>query len=465
MRFRPRRPVAGADRFVEHQLERWAGSDRTLVLTVPAPRVEPETLLDVAGRSPGLFWAGGATAFAGAGAACTIRVAGRDRFRQLRRRAERLWRRLEVAEYGSPTPAAAPPRLFGGLAFDAGAAGEEPWRELGDGRFTLPRFLYRRDRRAASLSLAVDGREIVGRAEREAWQAELGRLSATLAQRGSAARRQFPLPACGETDAVRVHRPSRGRWTREVEAIRRAIARGDFAKIVAAQCSRVELAAPLDAATVLRRLARSGVTRFAFRRRRSTFIGATPERLIARRGRHIETEALAGSIGPGDRHAEQLMASAKDRHEHALVVGEIVRRLEPLCEELSLPAAPGIRELRDVLHLRTPITGTLAAPCHVLELVEALHPTPAVGGLPSAAAMRWISEHESPARGWYASPVGWFDASGDGEFAVALRSCVLNGSTAHLYAGAGIVGDSDPRLEYHETELKRQALLTALTQP
>ncbi len=92
----------------------------------------------------------------------------------------------------------------------------------------------------------------------------------------------------------------------------------------------------------------------------------------------------------------------------------------------------------------------------------ALHPTPAVGGLPSAAAMRWISEHESGPRGWYASPVGWFDAAGDGEFAVALRCCLLRGSRAHLYAGAGIVGNSDPRLEYRETELKRHALLRAL---
>ncbi len=450
------------DRFIEGQLERWAGRDRMLVLTVPAPRVEPEALLDVDRRTPGLFWeAADGAAFAGAGAAHTIRVAGPHRFRQLRLESERLWRRLTVADYGSSSlgpSATSRPRLFGGLAFAAGAAGDEPWSELGDGCFTLPRFLYRREPRGASLSLALDGGEIAGHADRGAWRAQLGHVLAQLARRVSAP----PRPAGALGGIVRVHGPSRARWTSEVEAIRRAIARGDFSKIVAAQRSSVELAAAPETAAVLRRLARTGVTRFAFRHQRSSFLGATPERLIARQGRQVETEALAGSIGPGDGHAARLLASGKDRHEHALVVDEIVRRLAPMCGRLSLPASPGIRQLRDVLHLRTPITGTLAVPRHVLELVEALHPTPAVGGLPSSSAMRWIQQHESGPRGWYASPVGWFDVAGDGEFAVALRCCVLRGSQAHLYAGAGIVGDSDPNLEYHETELKRRALLSAL---
>lgn len=144
------------------------------------------------------------------------------------------------------------------------------------------------------------------------------------------------------------------------------------------------------------------------------------------------------------------------------MVDAIVRRLEPLCSCLHVAPEPRVRELREVLHLHTPIRGTLTRPRHVLELVEGLHPTPAVGGVPTAEALRWIPEHEPDERGWYAAPVGWFDAAGDGEFAVALRSCVLRGREAYLYAGAGIVRDSDPELEYHEMELKKQALLRAL---
>ncbi|MCP3962639.1 MAG: isochorismate synthase [bacterium] len=445
------------DRFVEYQLARHAGRDRMVVLTVPAPRVEAEALLDVGGRRAGFFWhPGGGAAHAGFGAAHVIQVCGPGRFGQLRLEAERLWRRLAVARYGADPPLA--PRLFGGLAFDVGAAADEPWTQFGDGCFVLPRFSYRRDARRTTLSLAVRGEELAGRTARAAWRRELRRLLAELAD-GGRAETEAAREATGD---VRVHPPSRRRWIGEVEAILAAIARGDFAKIVAAHSALVDFAAPLEVSSVLRRLATGGAIRFAFRRRHGTFLGATPERLIRRRGRRIETEALAGSIGRGDGCGARLLASVKDRLEHRLVVDEIRRRLEPLCRELSLEAAPGIRELRDVLHLRTPITGTLAAPRHVLDLVEALHPTPAVGGVPTSSAMRWIDEHESGRRGWYASPIGWFDAAGDGDFAVALRSCVLRGSEAHLYAGAGIVADSDPRLEYHETELKQRALLAAL---
>ncbi len=226
----------------------------------------------------------------------------------------------------------------------------------------------------------------------------------------------------------------------------------------------MDLAAPPEATAVLRRLARArhGATRFAFRGRGTTFLGATPERLVRRRGRRVDTEALAGSIARGSANAARLLASAKERHEHQLVVDDIVRRLRPLCGGLRLPAVPHVRALRDVQHLATPIAGVLGRRRHVLELVEALHPTPAVGGVPTTAALDWIREHESEPRGWYAAPVGWLDAAGDGEFAVALRSCLLSGHRAHLYAGAGIVADSDPRREYTETELKTRTLLTAL---
>ena len=144
------------------------------------------------------------------------------------------------------------------------------------------------------------------------------------------------------------------------------------------------------------------------------------------------------------------------------MVDAIVRRLEPLCESLRVAERPSVRELKDVLHLHTEIRGELAGDRHVLDLVEMLHPTPAVGGVPTAAAVEWIREHETHARGWYAAPVGWFDADGDGELMVALRSCVLAGDRAWLWAGAGIVADSDPIAELAETALKEQALLGAL---
>ncbi len=136
--------------------------------------------------------------------------------------------------------------------------------------------------------------------------------------------------------------------------------------------------------------------------------------------------------------------------------------LEPLASKLRVPAAPVVRTLRNVHHLWTPISATLARPTHVLDLVRALHPTPAVCGTPREAAIRWIAAHEPATRGWYAGAVGWFDAEGDGAFTVAIRSGVLARREAWLYAGAGIVEGSDAALEYAETRVKQAPMLAAL---
>ncbi|NNE07987.1 MAG: isochorismate synthase, partial [Gemmatimonadetes bacterium] len=179
----------------------------------------------------------------------------------------------------------------------------------------------------------------------------------------------------------------------------------------------------------------------------------------------------AGSIGSPERATEdertalaaELLSSEKDRGEHAIVVEAMRRNLEPLCSALAIEDVPTVRSFKHVLHLQTPIQGTLSSPdSHVLDIVARLHPTPSVGGVPSREAVRWIGEHEPIARGWYAGPIGWFDQNGDGEFAVALRCGLLEGERLHLYAGAGIVRDSDPHKEYVETDIKQLALLRAL---
>jgi isochorismate synthase EntC len=157
-----------------------------------------------------------------------------------------------------------------------------------------------------------------------------------------------------------------------------------------------------------------------------------------------------------------LLASQKDLGEHALVVDAIVSALDPLTYRLQVPRTPSVRRLRDILHLHTPINGTLNQDAHVLDLIERLHPTPAVGGTPHAEAHRWIAEHEVEERGWYASPMGWLDAEGDGQFVVALRSALLVGGMAHIFAGAGVVAASDADLEFEETELKLALMINAL---
>ena len=208
------------------------------------------------------------------------------------------------------------------------------------------------------------------------------------------------------------------------------------------------------------------------------FIGASPELLVARKGSNVRAHPLAGTVArSGDpdtdaRLAAGLLASSKDRWEHSLVIDAIDAVLRPLCDELDVPKVPSIVPLRNVSHLGTHITGSLhavevaagAAPT-ALEFAGALHPTPAVGGVPVSRALSMIAELEPTPRGAYAGPVGWVDATGNGEWAVGLRSATISGCCARMMAGGGIVADSDPADELAETQLKLQALLAAVVRP
>lgn len=198
-------------------------------------------------------------------------------------------------------------------------------------------------------------------------------------------------------------------------------------------------------------------------------VGATPELLVAKRGDEVRATPLAGSaprFGDPERDATSaagLLASAKDREEHALVVQDVAAALGPLCEELHHPHEPEPLGTANVWHLATPFRGRLRPGVRsVLDLVAALHPTAAVGGSPREAAHAAIVELEGIDRGWYAGPVGWVDAEGDGDWVIALRCAGLTGTTARIFAGAGIVADSDPAAELEETERKFRALLDAL---
>jgi isochorismate synthase len=225
---------------------------------------------------------------------------------------------------------------------------------------------------------------------------------------------------------------------------------------------------------VLERLpVRGDVVRFAIRRAGALFFGATPERLMSVRGRMVESEALAGTVVSNRQAAagapsalDALTQDPKQRLEHALVVDHLVSELRAHCAELSLPAAPTHRVLGEIAHLLTPLRGRLLVDRHVLSLVIAAHPTPAVAGVPTAPALELVRRHEPVERGWYAGAIGWFDGRGDGEFRVALRSCLLaeraGQAEAVVYAGAGLLPSSQPRLEWQETCAKRGAVLAAL---
>jgi len=425
-----------------------------VVVDLAAPLAPVHALLAAPGRA--LAWQppdGEGVALAGLGAAARIIAHGVRRMDEVRERAGALWARVRVAG----APGAPPPRLIGGFAFALGASGDL-WRDFPPAAFTLPRWRYARDGARAWLSFAAEGSEL-GRPEARA--AAVDELDGVLSRllRGRA-----PLPDLDDGGPAAPRDEADGGYQARVEAIRAEIASGRCEKVVAARALTLALPGPAPVAVVLERLTTCApsCTRYAFREGGSAFIGATPERLLAVSGREVRGEALAGTARAGA--AAALLESQKDLGEHAPVVRAIVAALDWRCEALEVPARPLARQLGGIVHLATPVRGRLRAPAHLLELAAALHPTPAVGGAPAEPALRWIAAHEPAPRGWYAGPVGWFDAAGDGELMVALRSAVLagGGRRATLFAGAGIVADSDPAAEWAETELKLASLRAAL---
>jgi menaquinone-specific isochorismate synthase len=451
---RPRADRAEVERFLFDALDRAAREGAIGVVRVPAPHAALEAPLHALRKGTSIAWRPPAgPAVAGHGEAARLELEGPRRFAALEGASDAIFGRMLRLTHPSVRERA--PRLFGGWAFAEGSADDEPWGGFGDGRFVLPRWSYEPDGAGAALTLAIDlsagwaGRQPLVRAE-------LGTLWEGLFAR----RREPPAPR-----VVRVEHVARERWRAQIEAITDAIHRGDALKIVAARRAALRTDTDLDPWRVLRSLSdrHPSTWRFGLRFGVGTFLAATPERLFVKRGRALETDALAGSIGSAEPDAaERLRASVKDRREHRPVVAHLLERIAPLCEQLDPPGEPRVRRLPDVSHLHTPLRGVLRRGVHAAEVAAALHPTPAVGGVPVAEATRWITAHEPHRRGWYCGPVGWIDADGDAEITVALRSGVVRGANAWLWAGGGIVEGSDPDAEWSESALKLRALASAI---
>ncbi|HEV8065315.1 MAG TPA: isochorismate synthase, partial [Acidimicrobiales bacterium] len=248
---------------------------------------------------------------------------------------------------------------------------------------------------------------------------------------------------------------------------------GRLSKVVLAREVRVEANRPLRQEDLLERLRslHPSCTAFAV----EGFIGASPELLIKLDGRAVESHPLAGTAArSGDPVADAaaetaLLTSPKERAEHRAVVDSIAGGLAPAVAELEVPEGPAIVELRNVSHLGTHIKGRLAVngsrPPNSLQLLALIHPTPAVSGTPIGAAIEYLATAEGLDRDKYAGAVGWIDAAGDGEWHLGIRCAIVDGRTARLFAGVGIVADSDPAAELRETQLKLQAFLAAAVRP
>lgn len=431
--------------------------------SVPVAPVDPIALHGMARPLGASLWMqpDAGVAFVGIGEAWAARQSHEARFQIV----SVAWQMLidgAIVETGD-APREAGPLLLGGFGFDEEPTASETWAGFEAGCMTLPALL---------LSSTSSGSWLTASMILEPDGVPPGTMVQSLDQTWAflAEAQVSPSGPARQSLVVRKRTPDAAAWRGSVARLAGAVGRGRLDKAVLSREITLEAASEIDITGVLRRLEASAPesTIFAFTRGPRTFIGATPERLVRLRGHELRTMAMAGSapraLDPteDDALADQLLASDKEREEHEVVVQMLREALAPVAVELDIPRRPEVVRFRHVQHLLTPISGRLTDDGDVLTLVERLHPTPAVGGTPRELALELIAEEEPHERGWYAGPLGWIGRDGDGEFVVALRSGVIAGAQATLYAGCGIVADSDPEREWDESSAKLQALGSAL---
>ncbi len=412
------------------------------------------------GRGRFLYAAGRGDVLAAVGEAEVLEADGEDRFAEVAAQARVLNKRLAAL---SADDAAVAPRLVGGFSFaDDWDADGTPWRCFAAARFVLPTVtLLQSGGDRWLIGVAPDG--LGPAASREFLRQLLGECGEALMRLDRARPGVVPGPAAppvGDPDS----------FEDGVRAALDAIEIGVLTKVAVARDETWTSAEPPHAADLLASLE----TRFpdCFRfcvepADGATFLGASPERLLAVRTGQVRADALAGTRRRGaDADADaalgaDLLEDDKERREHVAVVDYLRDALAPVSNRVDVAATELLR-LPNVQHLHTPVRGELANGEGALDLVALVHPTPAVGGLPKAAAMDWLAAHEGLDRGWYAGGVGVVRLDGDGEFCVAIRSALVDGATTHLFAGAGIVKGSRPRQERTEVDHKLEGLREVL---
>lgn len=386
---------------------------------------------------------------------------GRDRFHDV---ARQCLRGETIADEPVGLPAGAGPVWVGGFAFDPEGGGSSPWSSLAPASLALPELSLCRS--GGETFLTVNAVVRLG----DDPAAIERRLAARLA-----GLRKGPLPLLDPHPTSRVEIESvraPGEFERTIAAATERIEAGEMSKVVFAREVLVAAAGAHDPAALFGAIREQFSSCFCFccGTPEAAFIGASPELLLRRSGASVSTVALAGSTrrssdpAVDDHLGEQLLRSDKDRREHEIVAARIAAALRPHSVWVEAGSEPEIVKVSNIQHLATPVVAQLAEPRSAVELAGMLHPTPAVGGEPWPAAGAAIAELEEMDRGWYAGPVGWMDATEDGEFCVALRSALLRDREARLYAGVGVVAGSDPAAELAETEIKLDALLPLLSE-
>jgi menaquinone-specific isochorismate synthase len=450
-------------------------ANRLVSISQRYPDLSTTTFLRQAQGKERFFWQDGRSPviFAAFGVAANLMAWGKNRFQDIEQQARALFH--DAIFHNDRQPLSAP-RLFGGFAFRDDFTPDNTWSVFHPAHFILPHYqlVQVEDETWLTINALIPADENP--------DAILPQLRDALQARYEFLVEGHPSPLHPPPTISRLNYPmSRETWGNRITEATGAMGQGStgqgstgqgaLKKVVLSRVCEIRFDQRVDVDGALNYLHEhyTGCYRFLFEPRPfHAFYGATPELLAQVNGRILNTMSLAGSIQRGATPMEdaalgqQLLNDPKNRHEHDIVVASMLNRLAPFTTQLEIAPQPGVYKLRNIQHLLTPIRGQLQESLGILPIVAHLHPTPAMGGSPRELAMNFIRQAEPVPRGWYAAPIGWIDHEMNGTFAVAIRSAVTQEKRVWLYAGAGIVADSKPELEWEETALKFKPMLNAL---
>lgn len=396
-----------------------------------------------------------------------IKTTGENRFKEASAQGKKLIN--EVYRFTKLKHSKTAPHLFGGFSFHDHNVGKE-WSEYGAASFTLPKWsiIVSGSLTLMTINLEITNSDTTNSLSTDIYK-ELDHLNDLCSADSYKVEEEFP-----NTHSVQIPELDSNefsKWERSINKATTHIAQNKYDKIVLARRLNIKVTKKVSDTHILNRLRNQYPDCYSFLIRQSTessFIGCTPERLATFSQDFILTEALAGSTPRGKTASEDarleagLMKSTKERNEHEFVINAISKKLKGFSDSIQISSSPSVKKLTNVQHLYTPIRAHIKAGVSKTEVLKSLHPTPAVGGFPREQAIPYIAEFEDFERGWYASPVGWINANGDGEFVVAIRSGLIKKDEVIFFAGCGIVKGSNPAKEWEETNLKFIPMLSAL---
>jgi len=444
--------------------------DRLISITLPIAPIDPLVALEQhSDQDDKFYWDHpiNKISISAAGKVSELRATGQDRFDEISKKTNRLKKRISA--YTSVSSNMAGPLFLGGYSFGDHNVGKI-WKRFGAARFVLPEWILIRSGQKHMLTLILERKS---KAIHDIYMEIIERVTDFLNISG---RHIFHPAGLDKDQNILCNMQSESEkpiWIDRVDRAKDLISEKAFEKIVLARSVKLKSKQNLSPTLLSYKLREAYPECYNFIiqiDQETSFIGATPERLASFEDGIFKTEGLAGSTSRGKSASEDaalaqsLLESEKDREEHQFVVRAIDNTLAPYSYRVEHPNKPQIKKLNNVQHLFTPISASIKSGIQIHDLVQQLHPTPAVGGFPRDHAIPFIQEIEQIERGWYAAPVGWYNLNGCGEFAVAIRSALLHKNYAHLFAGCGIVSDSDPESEWQETLMKFQPITTALNE-